>query len=72
MRAGNLLLGNSPGGSDDSPPLNVVDPALARDSRPDLRRHSRNKFVPDLVASNEQTMFVIEMKPSYSANDEQK
>jgi len=36
-----LIAGELPGGSDhDLYPLNVVDPALARDRSPDPRRHS--------------------------------
>ncbi len=68
-----LVAGQYPDGSDDElPPLNVVDPVLARDNSPDHRRHSLNKYVPDLVACKQQIMLIIEMKPKYSASDEQK
>lgn len=68
-----LIAGQYPNGSDDElPPLNVVDPFLARDNSPDPRRHSKNKYVPDLVACKQEIMFIIEMKPLYSAKDEAK
>lgn len=68
-----LIAGQYPNGSDDElPPLNIMDPLLARDDSPDHRRHSKNKFVPDLVAYQSSVMLVIEMKPAYSFPDEQK
>lgn len=68
-----LVAGQYPDGSDDElAPLNVVDPALARDNSPDHRRHSKNKLVPDLVACHRRTMVVVEMKPSYAQDDELK
>lgn len=68
-----LVAGQYPDGSDDElAPLNVVDPELARDNSPDHRRHSKNKLVPDLIACHENVMVVIEMKPSYSPEDEAK
>lgn len=46
-----LIAGDYPGGSDHELfPLNVVDPAVARDHSPDPSRHSLGKIVPDLVA----------------------
>lgn len=68
-----LLGGQYPNGSDDElPAINVMDPVLARDCSPDHRRHSKNKLVPDLVATRHRFLLVIEMKPEYSAEDEQK
>jgi hypothetical protein len=68
-----LLAGQYPGGSDDElPPLNVVDPEVARDNSPDPRRHSQNKLVPDLVALRELVLLVVEMKPEYDSADEAK
>lgn len=68
-----LLAGQYPNGSDDHlPTLNVVDPAFARDESPEPRRHSLNKLVPDLVAVMRDRLLVIEMKPHYDREDEQK
>jgi hypothetical protein len=67
-----LLAGQYPDGSDDLPPLNIVDPTVARDQSPDPRRHSVNKVVPDLVAYQAPIMPLIEMKPRYSEEDEAK
>lgn len=68
-----LIAGQFPNGSDDElPPLNIMDPVLARDVSPDHRRHSKNKFVPDLVAGNKQFLLLIEMKPTYSLSDQEK
>lgn len=68
-----LIAGQYPDGSDDElPPLNIVDKALARDNSPDPRRHSMNKYVPDLVACKQRLVLLIEMKPTYSLSDEQK
>jgi len=68
-----LIAGQYPNGSDDElPPLNVMDPVLARDQSPDHRRHSLNKLVPDLVASKQNLMLLIEFKPSYYHPDELK
>jgi len=65
-----LVAGQYPDGSDDElPPLNVMDPSLARDNSPDHRRHSMNKLVPDLVACKGNVMQIIEMKPAYSHSD---
>jgi hypothetical protein len=65
-----LLAGQYPRGSDDDlPRLNVIDPQLARDSSPDPRRHSLNKYVPDLVALKVPYVLVIEMKSEYSLAD---
>lgn len=66
-----LIAGQYPNGSDDElPPLNVVDPALARDNSPDHRRHSLHKLVPDLVAIKQNKMLIIEFKPTYYHQDE--
>lgn len=68
-----LVAGQFPNGSDvELPPLNVVDPALARDNSPDPRRHSMNKYVPDLVACKQKIMLLIEMDSHYSPKDERK
>lgn len=68
-----LVAGQFPDGSDNElPPLNIVDPTLARDKSPDPRRHSMNKYVPDLVACKEKTMLLIEMDSHYSPKDERK
>lgn len=68
-----LFAGQYPDGSDhEIPALNVVDPTLARDKSPDHRRHSKNKIVPDLVALRGTTMLIVEMKPRFSKEDEEK
>jgi hypothetical protein len=68
-----LVAGQFPGGSDgELPPLNVVDPAVARDLSPDPRRHSSGKLVPDLVALREGVLLVVEAKVGYSEEDRQK
>jgi len=68
-----LIAGQYPNGSDDEvPPFYMVDPLLARDDSPDHRRHSMNKFVPDLLAIKDNYMLIIEMKPNYSLVDEVK
>jgi hypothetical protein len=66
-----LVAGQYPDGSDDElPPLNIMDPILARDRSPDHRRHSKNKLVPDLVAHKDHRILIIEMKPNYQRGDE--
>ena len=68
-----LVAGQYPNGSDDDlPTLNVVDPILACDNSPDHRRHSKNKYVPDLVAVKNRSVLVIEFKPCYCPKDEEK
>jgi len=68
-----LVAGQYPNGSDDELPiLNVKDPAVARDDSPDPRRHSLDKFVPDLIALKANIALVVELKPAYDAGDEQK
>jgi len=68
-----LVAGQFPNGSDNElPPLNVLDPTLARDNSPDPRRHSMNKYVPDLVAYKQRIMLLIEMDTHYSLKDERK
>lgn len=65
-----LVAGQWPGGSDDTLHiLNVVDPAIARDLSPDPRRHSLDKFVPDIVALRSDTLLIVEAKPNYSQRD---
>jgi hypothetical protein len=65
-----LLAGQWPGGSDDSlHVLYIVDPTLARDDSPDPRRHSLDKFVPDLVAIKDGVLMIVEAKPRYAASD---
>jgi hypothetical protein len=72
-RSWQLVAGQYPNGSDDElHALNIVDPLLACDHSPDHRRHSKNKFVPDLVACKGNKMLIIEMKPTYSRRDEEK
>jgi hypothetical protein len=68
-----LVAGQFPGGSDDECHiLNVMDPLLCGDACPDPSRHSENKLVPDLFAWKPGYLLVIEMKPSFSVQDEQK
>ena len=68
-----LIAGQFPGGSDDECyALNVMDPVVACDNSPDPRRHSDNKLVPDLFAMKGNVVLILEMKPSYSAEDESK
>lgn len=65
-----LVAGQWPGGSDDTlHALNVVDPAVARDLSPDPRRHSLDKFVPDIVALKSGALLIVEAKPGYSQSD---
>lgn len=65
-----LVAGQYPGGSDDElSPLNVVDPAVARDRSPDSRRHSLGKLVPDVVALRGLTLLVVEAKVPYAEED---
>jgi hypothetical protein len=68
-----LVAGELPGGSDhDLYPLNVVDPALARDLSPDPRRHSLGELIPDLVALRGRNLFIGEAKVSYNESDRKK
>jgi hypothetical protein len=65
-----LVAGQWPGGTDDElHVLYIVDPTVARDYSPDPRRHSLDKFVPDVVALKDNTLLIIEAKPSYSQAD---
>ncbi len=65
-----LVAGQFPGGTDDECHiLNVMDPELCGDNCPDPSRHSENKLVPDLFALRDGVLLVIEMKPTYSADD---
>lgn len=68
-----LVAGQFPGGSDDEcKTLSIVDPTVACDNSPDPRRHSDNKLVPDLFAMRWPVVLIVEMKPSYSQDDEAK
>jgi hypothetical protein len=65
-----LIAGEFPGGSDhELYPLNVVDPAVARDGSPDPRRHSLGELIPDLVALRGRDLFIGEAKVHYNEND---
>ena len=68
-----LIAGEYPGGSDhELYPLNVVDPALARDESPDPRRHSLGEQIPDLVALRNRDLFIGEAKLQYDDGDRAK
>lgn len=68
-----LVAGQFPGGSDhELYPLNVVDPAVAKDGSPDPRRHSLGELIPDLVALRARDLFIGEAKPRYDAGDREK
>ena len=68
-----LVAGEYPGGSDHQLyPLNVVDPALARDESPDPRRHSLGEIIPDLVALCHRSLFIGEAKVQYTDDDRDK
>lgn len=68
-----LIAGEYPGGSDhELYPLNIVDPAVARDRSPDPRRHSKGELIPDLVALRSGMLIVVEAKPVFSEPDRQK
>ena len=65
-----LVAGQRPGGSDDDlHVLYIMDPAVAKDGSPDPRRHSSDKFVPDLVCIKGNELAIIEAKPTYSQTD---
>jgi hypothetical protein len=69
-RGWTLVAGQWPGGSDDTlHVLYVVDSTVARDLSPDPRRHSLDKFVPDLVALKNGALLIVEAKPGYSQSD---
>ena len=68
-----LIAGEYPGGSDhELYPLNIVDPAFARDESPDPRRHSFGELIPDLVALRGRKLFIGEAKPRYDDSDRAK
>jgi hypothetical protein len=68
-----LVAGEFPGGSDhELYPLNVVDPALARDDSPDPRRHSLGELIPDLVAIQGTDLLIGEAKIRYNERDREK
>jgi hypothetical protein len=73
-RAGfTLIAGEYPGGSDhDLYPLNVTDPAVARDNSPDPRRHSAGELIPDIVALRGQALLIGEAKVHYDFPDQEK
>lgn len=65
-----LIAGEFPGGSDhELYPLNIVDPAVARDASPDPRRHSLGELIPDLVALKGRHLTILEAKVRYSEHD---
>jgi len=69
-RGWQLIAGEFPGGSDhELYPLNVVDPAVARDNSPDPRRHSLGEMIPDLVALRGRDLFLGEAKVRYNDDD---
>lgn len=68
-----LVAGEYPGGSDhELYPLNVVDPAVARDDSPDPRRHSLGELVPDLLALRNRNLIIAEAKLRYDDGDRSK
>lgn len=68
-----LVAGEYPNGSDDElHSLRIMDPYFSKDESPDHRRHSLNKLVPDLVSYKNNEFLIIEMKPKYSKEDEEK
>lgn len=68
-----LVAGEFPGGSDhELYPLNVVDPAVARDESPDPRRHSLGELIPDLVALHDTKLLIGEAKVRYDEGDRAK
>jgi hypothetical protein len=68
-----LIAGEYPGGSDhELYPLNVVDPAIARDNSPDCRRHSLGELIPDLIAIKGRDLLIAEAKVSYNLPDQEK
>ena len=65
-----LVAGQWPGGTNNHlHTLYIVDPTIAKDSSPDPRRHSLDKFVPDVVALKNSVLLIIEAKTSYSHDD---
>jgi len=65
-----LIAGELPGGSDhELYPLNVVDPALARDESPDPRRHSLGELIPDIVALHSRHLLIGEAKVLFDDTD---
>ena len=68
-----LVAGEYPGGSNHQLyPLNVVDPALARDESPDPRRHSLGELIPDVVALRKRNLLIGEAKLKYDDGDRAK
>jgi hypothetical protein len=68
-----LIAGEFPGGSDhELYPLNITDPAVARDNSPTPRHHSTGELIPDLVALKGQNLFIGEAKVRYDEKDRQK
>ena len=68
-----LIAGEYPGGSDhELYPLNVTDPAVARDNSPTPRHHSTGELIPDLVAVKGKRLLIGEAKVKYDERDRQK
>ena len=65
-----LVAGEYPGGSNHQLyPLNVVDPALARDQSLAPRHHSLGELIPDIVALRDRNLIVGEAKLRYDDGD---
>lgn len=65
-----LIAGEYPGGSDhELYPLNITDPAIARDYSPDPRRHSAGELIPDIVALKGRSLILGEAKVTYNLPD---
>lgn len=68
-----LVAGEFPGGTDhELYPLNVTDPAVARDLSPDPRRHSVGELIPDIVAYKDGALIIGEAKVDYNLSDQLK
>jgi hypothetical protein len=66
-----LIAGEYPGGSDhELYPLNITDPAVARDNSPDPRRHSTGELIPDIVALRGRALLIGEAKVHYNLPDQ--
>ncbi len=60
-----ILGGQPPNGSDDFPVVEIK-------KEKDQDKGSKGSFKPDLVAKNSQEILVIECKPKYDKEDEEK
>lgn len=68
-----LIAGEFPGGTDDELyVLSIVDPNIACDNSPDPRRHSVGELIPDLIATKDDMLLIIEAKCNYSLSDKEK